>query len=258
MIGDFIAELRKEKKMTQKDLGEILNVDAKKISKWEKNIIFPDAMLLNDIAEALGVSTKELLQGKRDSTSTSDMNVEESKIEIDKDIADNINGYVKHEKRKIIIAVSLIVSLILIITIIITTTILSSRSYYENKIYVARGENEDFRIEAKMIKSESNQNNILIINNMEYISDNVGTADEPLITNLTLSVVIDGETKYSNSQDFNTETPLQIAMTGKMLYFENFVISGEKIELMIDFKNQNEELINKNNEIITLSFNTTH
>ena len=47
-IGQFIAELRKEKKLTQKDLAAQLNVTDKAVSKWE---IFPlsDCRLLYPI-----------------------------------------------------------------------------------------------------------------------------------------------------------------------------------------------------------------
>lgn len=266
MIGDFIAELRKEKKLTQKDLGEILNVDAKKISKWEKNITLPDCLILNALADALGVSTKELLQGKRDSTSTSDMKVEEKKEEkqkeeeqIDKDIVKNIDRYIKKEKIRTIIEVTVLSLLVLIVSITISLTIVSSKKYYENKIYIAHGENEDFRVEAKLIKSDSNQFNILVINNIEYFSDKVGTSEEPLITNLTLSVIIDGETKYSKSDDYAVETPIQTAVTGKMIYLENFEIDSEEIKLTIDYQDQNKNLISdKDTEIIILDFKDTY
>ena len=38
-IGKFIATLRKEKKLTQKDLSNILNVTDKSVSKWERGML---------------------------------------------------------------------------------------------------------------------------------------------------------------------------------------------------------------------------
>ena len=45
-IGKFIAELRKEKKLTQKDLADKLGVTDKAISKWENGRGMPDVSYL--------------------------------------------------------------------------------------------------------------------------------------------------------------------------------------------------------------------
>ena len=41
-IGEFIAELRKEKKMTQAGLGDIVGVTGKAVSRWERGLNLPD------------------------------------------------------------------------------------------------------------------------------------------------------------------------------------------------------------------------
>lgn len=63
-MAKFILELRKSKKMTQKDLAEKLNVTDKAVSKWERGLSYPDISLLSPLAEILGVTTNELLNGK--------------------------------------------------------------------------------------------------------------------------------------------------------------------------------------------------
>lgn len=70
-IGQFIAALRKEKKMTQKDLATQLHITDKAISKWERGLSCPDISLLNSIADILGVTTSELLNGQRNTNATS-------------------------------------------------------------------------------------------------------------------------------------------------------------------------------------------
>ena len=62
-IGQFIAELRKEKKITQKDLATQLHITDKAVSKWERGLSCPDIVLLTSIADILGVTTSELLNG---------------------------------------------------------------------------------------------------------------------------------------------------------------------------------------------------
>lgn len=64
-IGEFIAELRKEKKMTQAELGEKLGVTNKTISRWENGNYMPDISLMQSLCEELGISINEFLSGER-------------------------------------------------------------------------------------------------------------------------------------------------------------------------------------------------
>lgn len=69
-FGAFIARLRKEMGLTQKELAGRLNVTDKAVSKWETGKGFPDVKLLEPLAQALGVSLVELIQGKRQEADT--------------------------------------------------------------------------------------------------------------------------------------------------------------------------------------------
>ncbi len=64
-IGSFIRECRLNLKMTQKDLAEKLGLTDKAVSKWERGLSLPDIMILEDLANILGVNVLELIQGKR-------------------------------------------------------------------------------------------------------------------------------------------------------------------------------------------------
>lgn len=64
-IGEFIAELRKEKNMTQNDLARKLGVTDRAISKWENGRGMPDLSLLIPLCLELGISINELLSGER-------------------------------------------------------------------------------------------------------------------------------------------------------------------------------------------------
>ena len=65
--GKKIAELRKEKNLTQKELANKLHVTDKAISKWERGINFPDLGLMEELATALD-STPSILLGLEDAT----------------------------------------------------------------------------------------------------------------------------------------------------------------------------------------------
>ena len=54
-IGKYIAEKRKEKGMTQKQLAEKLNMSDKSVSKWERGICLPDAAVYMEICEILEI-----------------------------------------------------------------------------------------------------------------------------------------------------------------------------------------------------------
>ena len=69
-IGRLIARMRKDKDLTQQDLAERLNVSNKTISRWETGDTLPDAGLILDLAEELGITSDELLRGELAETSS--------------------------------------------------------------------------------------------------------------------------------------------------------------------------------------------
>lgn len=64
-IGKFIAVLRKEKGMTQEQLGEKLGVTNKTISRWENGNYMPDVEMLSLLSKEFSVSINELVSGER-------------------------------------------------------------------------------------------------------------------------------------------------------------------------------------------------
>ena len=60
IIGEKIAELRKQKAMTQEELAGIIGVSAQAISKWENSTTMPDIMLLPIIISTFEVSIDTL------------------------------------------------------------------------------------------------------------------------------------------------------------------------------------------------------
>lgn len=64
-IGSFLAELRKEKGLTQKELADFLNVSDKTVSHWECDKYSPDISVIPLLAEFFGVTCDEILRGER-------------------------------------------------------------------------------------------------------------------------------------------------------------------------------------------------
>lgn len=63
-IGRFIAEKRKEKKLTQAKLGEMLSVSDRAVSKWERGLSMPDVSIMLSLCEILEVTVNDLLSGE--------------------------------------------------------------------------------------------------------------------------------------------------------------------------------------------------
>lgn len=63
--GAFIAELRKEKGLTQRELAQLLNMSDKTVSKWETGEGYPEITIFPGLALALDVTTDELFKGER-------------------------------------------------------------------------------------------------------------------------------------------------------------------------------------------------
>lgn len=63
-LGSRIAELRKAQGLTQLELAEKMGVTDKAVSKWERDLSCPDINSLPKLAEQLGVSVEQLMQGQ--------------------------------------------------------------------------------------------------------------------------------------------------------------------------------------------------
>jgi transcriptional regulator with XRE-family HTH domain len=85
----FIAALRKQREMTQKELADVIGITDKAVSRWETGKGFPDVSLLIPISEELGVSIAEIIMGEK---------IEERTVEImDKALI----GTLEYSQRKI-------------------------------------------------------------------------------------------------------------------------------------------------------------
>ena len=64
-IGKFIAECRKEKKMTQSELAEKLGVTDKSIGNWENGRNMPDLSLFKPLCDELDITINDLMSGEK-------------------------------------------------------------------------------------------------------------------------------------------------------------------------------------------------
>ena len=78
--GTLIAELRREKGLTQKEVADKLGICAKTVSKWETGHGFPDITLLSTLSELFSVDISKLLEGELPKTKPEVGNVKRTKF----------------------------------------------------------------------------------------------------------------------------------------------------------------------------------
>lgn len=84
-IGRFIAEERKRKNYTQRQLADALGISDKTVSKWECGNGFPEISLLLPLCEQLEISVNELLTGERVSDEDYRKKAEENMVNLVKE-----------------------------------------------------------------------------------------------------------------------------------------------------------------------------
>ena len=85
-IGKFIAECRKEKKLTQMHLAEQLGITDKAVSKWERGVTMPDTSIMLDLCGILGISVNELLNGEKISMENNNQKNEQLLLDMAKEV----------------------------------------------------------------------------------------------------------------------------------------------------------------------------
>ena len=124
-FGHFLAEVRKEKQMTQKDLADKLFVSDKTVSKWERGLSVPDSEMLIHIAEILETPVSVLLGETQTETEIplNDWNVISEKLEV-------INLQLAREKetkRKVLHGLFIVTCALLVV---ITAVLIAQDSSY--------------------------------------------------------------------------------------------------------------------------------
>ena len=160
-IGKFIASLRKEKNLTQEQLGNKIGTTDKMISKWERGVCAPNILILNDLSSILGVTTTELLSGERI--------IEIDKNTISESTTDSLKYYTSLTKNKMIKKLIMIVLLLIVIFSSIIGIMFFKNNYDNCFVYSIVSKNEQYVVEGFLVLAP--EKDILIINSIENITD---------------------------------------------------------------------------------------
>ena len=132
-MGKLIATKRKEKNLTQQQLGNMLKITDRAVSKWERGICCPDISLLNDLSQILGISITELLSGEMNYNLTTD--------KVDKTITESLKEYIKLSHNQKLLKTMIIIPLAMSILYIIAMEIIRYYFFhtFQNTIWTLKG-----------------------------------------------------------------------------------------------------------------------
>lgn len=118
-LGKFISKKRKALNLKQKDLANMLHISVAAVSKWETGVNLPDANLWEPISSILGVSSHELLNQAKISTSVADdaASLDEYMYFLAKITHENKLEYKKRTRKIMLLSIVLGVVIISILTI---------------------------------------------------------------------------------------------------------------------------------------------
>ena len=229
-IGEFIAKLRKEKNMTQEELGNILGVTGKAVSRWETGNGVPDISIVNNVSEVLEVTTTELLNGER-VTSLKNKNLDE--------ITENsIDFYksklIKKFKKVLVILLSIIFALTSILLLIFYVN-----NY--NKYQLYRISSGTSKVSLSGILSINNDRNTLVISKLNYMDNNIGN-----IYNLEYELVVGGKSFYKigNIDDFIYDSDYKLISFNSYIKTVNIYINEISKDILNEIINENEIFVN--------------
>ena len=115
-IGAFLAELRKERNLTQDELGMHIGVNNKSISRWENGNYLPPVEMLQILSNTFDVSINEILNGERISDNNY-KNVSEQNL---KSALINSDLVIKKHRKIINWVIAILVAILYIIISIVT------------------------------------------------------------------------------------------------------------------------------------------
>ena len=115
-IGAFLAELRKEKNLTQDELGEQIGVTNKTVSRWENGNYLPPVEMLQILSEFYDVSINEILNGER----INDCNYKNISEENVKSALNRSNAIIRKQKKIMNWIIAIVVAFLYIIISLIT------------------------------------------------------------------------------------------------------------------------------------------
>ena len=131
-IGERLLKLRKERNLSQEELGNILDVSRQTISKWETDQTTPDFDKIVPLCEYYGITSDELLTGNKNIVEAND---EVNKSKFARNLAISVGLYIFSVVLIILFAASLNQPIIGVCLFFITVAIATGLIIYSSIVY---------------------------------------------------------------------------------------------------------------------------
>lgn len=180
-LGKYIEDLRKQKKLTQKQLAEQLGLSNTAISKWECGYNLPDISMFDPLSNVLDADIMVLLSLYSNAEKNGDFSN-------------------KSNKKKIILLICSIILLILNLIIIPTSLFIKSskdKKIQPNEVKAYEIISEDDFINIKGLIVFNDEDNLVMLNNLKYQDDNKGTPKEIYAKSLKIVLLVDNNIIYT-------------------------------------------------------------
>lgn len=186
-LGNFLADLRNEKGLTQEQVATMINVNYKNISKWECGTALPGLDTLAKLATIYDVSLYEMSIYKRINNKLITKN--------------DINKVVNEKGLKKLIIKKTIITIILTILLLITsyTYIYTINNYNQMQVYELISDDKNYDVKGLYVKT--NDSYYISISNIDYIGQNNEFMND-----------ITKELNYYISIDDKNETALKVVL----------------------------------------------
>lgn len=217
-IGQLIAEKRKEKKLTQDQLGKLMGISGKSVSKWERGINMPDIEKMNQLCSILDVELVDMLNGKVNDTGSNNS------------FRFNLLKRFMNSKLHLMF----VILLILIVIVFLFSVTFTITNYNKNVIYSISSVDSDLSVNGFLIFNQ--EENYFIINDLSYQSELIGTLDEPSITQILVSVNYEDSILFNYAEDY--EEPVLLSEKLNEISFsiiDNKVNKTNLLDYDVDF-----------------------
>lgn len=254
-LGRNIAEIRKKRGYTQKSFGEILDVNEKTISKWERGITASDVTLLTSIADVLNVTVDELLRGEKldneekviENDNVFNVEEEEKSPEVNEDSDSSDVGlekrylggegisicmvdlYTGNARRRILASIFIIIAIV--VTFI--SAFMLIRNHYEWRKIDIHGSGT-YDVYGYVFKNDKEFQ--LVIDKIAYINDDPDVLISPITNYIKISLLSGQRVLYS--REFNLENKISIYgyfSDFSLLYVSEIIPKLDDLHIRIEY-----------------------
>lgn len=215
-MGQLIAELRKERNLTQDELGEKFCVNGKAVSKWECGRSIPDISIIIEIANYFNLSVDDLLKGKK-------------KVKVD-DLSAFQKTLLWLKNHFVFVIIEIFLMFILIFLSLFFVS-----NYNKYNVFDIKSVDSEFSISGKIFSTVDTQ--YIILDNISYQTENAGTSNEQLVSSFSFYLKSEDDIllNYSSPEIFDDDGNVKFYYFSDI--FSNITILTNELEKSDKVKN---------------------